>query len=49
VASAYLGGAILPPLVGLVAGRFGLWAVAPMVGLYLAAMAVSVAALDART
>lgn len=49
VASAYLGGAILPPLVGLVAGRLGLWAVAPMVGLYLAAMAASVVALDART
>lgn len=49
VASAYLGGAILPPLVGLVAGRFGLWTVAPMVGLYLATMALSVASLDART
>lgn len=49
VASAYLGGTILPPLVGLVAGRFGLWTVAPLVGLYLAAMAASVAALDART
>lgn len=49
VASAYLGGAILPPLVGLVAGRLGLWTVAPLVGLYLAAMAASVVALDART
>jgi fucose permease len=49
VASAYLGGMLLPPLIGLVAGRLGLWAVAPMAGLYLALLALDLWLLDRLT
>jgi fucose permease len=49
VASAYLGGMLLPPLIGLAAGSFGLWAVAPMAGLYLALLALDLWLLDRLT
>lgn len=49
VAFAYLGGMILPPLIGVVAGQLGLFVVAPAVGVLLAALALTVIVLDRKT
>jgi hypothetical protein len=40
---------VLPPLIGLAAGRIGLFVVAPAVGALLVLLAVSVVLLDTRT
>jgi fucose permease len=49
VAFAYLGGMVLPPVIGLAAGQIGLFVVAPAVGALLVLLAVSVVLLDRQT
>ncbi len=49
VASAYLGSMLLPAGVGVLAGRFGLWLVAPLVGVFAIGLAVCVVLLDRGT
>ncbi|MFZ5897149.1 MAG: MFS transporter [Myxococcota bacterium] len=49
VAFAYLGGMLLPPLIGVAAGKVGLWVVAPLVLSLVAILALCVVLLDKKT
>lgn len=49
MAAAMLGASLFPGLVGIAASRFGLEALGPAVGLFIVALAATIAALDSRT
>jgi len=49
MAAAMLGASLFPGLVGIAASRFGLETLGPAVGLFIVALAATIAALDSRT
>ncbi len=49
MAAAMLGASLFPGLVGVAASRFGLEALGPALGLFIVALAATIAALDSRT